>query len=160
MPTKVEISLNLCFMLLTLNTLESLEDNFGWNIIWRPMAIFSRSHAIKLLLFYSRCKRWHTVVLAHSHCIAHCTNIWPKHSVQNLAAPLIHKETLEIHWCSADRYMEPSHLESQQRKTLSAVPFLLWNLIDFQECNTLSLGDNNKQPKSMKRSRRGSLAFH
>ena len=68
--------------------------------------------------------------------------------------------TLEIHWCSADRYMEPSHLESQQRKTLSAVPFLLWNLIDFQEYNTLSLVDNNKQPKSMKRSRTGWLAFH
>ena len=70
------------------------------------------------------CCTLHTI-----QCTPHCTNIWPKHSVQNLAAPLIHKETLEIHWCSADRYMEPSHLESQQRKTLSAVPFLLWNLM-------------------------------
>lgn len=137
-------------------SLKSSENNFGWNIVWRPMAILLFSTVLTI--------QYNTVALdctLHTiQCTPHCTNIWPKHSVQNLAAPLIYKETLEIHWCSADRYMEPSHLESQQRKTLSAVPFLLWNLIDFQECNTLSLGDNNKQPKSMKRSRTGWLPFH
>ena len=55
---------------------ESSENHSAWNIIWRPMAIFlflfSRSHAIKLLLFYSRC------TLAHR--IAHeCTQFTALH---------------------------------------------------------------------------------